>query len=385
MKFKFLLLILFWIISFIGFLILIISLRETVFQVKFNSTLDDLTILEDENITPKICESRIWEIDLKKNFIYFFENCQLKESIPIAYQSPEGKWYQTPTGYFRLGIKREKHISSLFPVRMDYAVQLYEDYFIHEIPYYLNGQRVSSTFSGGCIRLESKEAKKFFSLAKTGDLVISYLSLDTIKIKKNFVFPVKQNDFYIRQRFNNPFRTSWLFSGDLKNLRYDYIQHAGIDLSPKSLLKDLNVYNIYDGQIVKIVLNGQGDHGLGNTVIIKHFIGEEEIYSLYGHLQSVNKDLKEGDVIKAGQVIGKVGATGYGCNYWRIGDDGCEAKGKLDIHLHWEIKTKPVLESPKEAKCFLNNRENNCYGYVPENPTDYGYFNPLEIIIEKEK
>lgn len=354
--------------------------QEAVYKIKINDSLKGLIFEGDKVMIPKICENRVWEVNLSKDIIYFFENCELKNIIPIAYQSPPGKWYQTPTGYYRLGVKRKKHTSSLFPVRMDYAVQLYEDYFIHEIPYYLNGQRVSSTFSGGCIRLESDDAEKFFNLAKSGDLVISYLDLDNLNLKKNFFLPVDPKNFYIRQRFNNPLRTSWLYGGDISRLRYDYIQHAGLDLAPHPLAQDLNVYNIYNGQIVKIVVNGQEDHGLGNTVIVKHIIDGNEIYSLYGHLETIDQNLKEGDNIKAGQIIGKVGATGYGCNYWRIGEDGCDRSNKLDVHLHWEIKTKPVLESPKEAKCFVNNKENVCYGYTPENPTDYGYFDPFEVI-----
>ncbi|GIW65936.1 MAG: hypothetical protein KatS3mg094_455 [Candidatus Parcubacteria bacterium] len=324
---------------------------------------------------PKICEKRVWEINLSKNEIYFFENCRLKIIIPIAYQAPPGKWYQTPTGYFRVGIKKEKHISSLFPVYMNYAVQMYEDFFIHEVPYYLDGRRVDNNFTGGCIRLETEQAKKFFEMARAGDLIISYLDMDNIKVKDNFVFPIKKDQFYLRQRFNSPLRTSW---HSLEDRKIDYIQHAGVDLAPDNEAKDLNVYNIYDGKIFKIVKNGENDHGLGNTVIIEH--PDLKIYSLYGHLQSINYDLKEGNFIKKGKKIGIVGATGYGCNYWRVGEDGCDKKGKLDIHLHFEIKIKPVLESPIEARCFINGKYKNCYDYTPNNPELFGYYDPLKFL-----
>jgi murein DD-endopeptidase MepM/ murein hydrolase activator NlpD len=49
----------------------------------------------------------------------------------------------------------------------------------------------------------------------------------------------------------------------------DYIQHAGVDLAPNPDAQDLNVYNIYDGKVVKIVRNGEDDHGLGNVVIVE--------------------------------------------------------------------------------------------------------------------
>jgi len=409
------------------------------FDINFDSK------IKNQNLKPKIYEDRVWEVNLSKNQIYFFENGKLKEIIPIAYQAPEGVWYQTPTGYFRVGIKKEKHISSIFPVYMNYAVQMYEDFFIHEIPYYLDGERVSSDFTGGCIRLWPKFARKFFELAKPGDLIISYKDLDDFEVKEDFVFPVNKNEFYVRQRFNNPLRTSW-FSGPDRSI--DYLQHSGVDLAPNPDAKDLNVYNIYDGKVVKIVRNGEEDHGLGNVVIVEYLLpelndriestritrpnnlheyqpndniysndnrikrfgpdsgkvfgqysGNENIfgqnsgnlfgqdsgryktfYSLYAHLSEINPKLKEGDFIKKGEIIGKVGATGYGCNYWRIGEDGCDKNSKLDVHLHFEIKEKPFLESPKPAKCFFKNRLMNCYGYVPHNPTNYGYFEPLKFL-----
>jgi murein DD-endopeptidase MepM/ murein hydrolase activator NlpD len=351
--------------------------KEEVFVFNNNFDIDSNPKSKNKNLKPKIFESRVWEVNLSKNQIYFFENGKLKEIIPIAYQAPEGVWYQTPTGYFRVGIKKEKHISSIFPVYMNYAVQMYEDFFIHEIPYYLNGERVSSDFTGGCIRLWPKFAKEFFEKTKKGDLIISYKDLDDFEVKENFVFPVNKNEFYVRQRFNNPLRTSWLRGPDRS---IDYIQHAGVDLAPNPDAQDLNVYNIYDGKVVKIVRNGEDDHGLGNVVIVGHTVNDKYVYSLYSHLSEINQKLKEGNFIKKGEIIGKVGATAYGCNYWRIGEDGCDKNSQLDIHLHFEIKEKPVLESPKPVKCFLNGSWKNCYGYVPHNPTDYGYIDSLKFL-----
>jgi murein DD-endopeptidase MepM/ murein hydrolase activator NlpD len=395
------LLLLIFVIVILGFFIP----KNYVFNFQDNFIVSNI-FSNSNSIKPKICEKRVWEVNLSKNLIYFFENCKLKEIIPIAYQAPEGKWYQTPTGYFRIGIKKEKHISSLFPVYMNYAVQMYEDFFIHEIPYYLDGKRVSSSFSGGCIRLETEYAKKFFNLAKPGDLIVSYKTLDNLKINPRFVFPVNLKEFFIRQRFNNPIRNRWTFSEDR---RIDYIQHAGIDLAPLPDAKDLNVYNIFDGKVIKIVKNGENDHGLGNVVITQinadatqinadvdindnqHIKDQRSsaldqrlsaVYALYAHLSEINPKLKEGNFIKKGEVIGKVGATGYGCNYWRIGEDGCDKNSPLDIHLHFEIKTKPTLESPIEANCFVYGRETKCYGYTPDNPQNYGYLDPLKFLSE---
>ncbi|MGC8981423.1 MAG: peptidoglycan DD-metalloendopeptidase family protein [Minisyncoccia bacterium] len=333
-----------------------------------------------EEKTPKVNEKRVFEINLSENRIDFYEDGRLKYSFKIKYQSPEGVWYQTPTGYFRVGVKKEKHLSSLFPVYFDNAVQFYEDFFIHGVPYYEDGKKVSSQFTGGCLRLEDDDAKKFYDLAKKDDLIIIFKTLDNIKINPNFSFPVNKNEYWIRQRFNSPLRNR--YTGN-KNRKVDYIQHAGIDLAPNQDAKDYNVYSIYDGKIVKIVKNGNDDHGLGNVLIIEHNIKDEKIntfYSLYGHLEKIREDLKEGDFVKKGEIIGEIGATGYGCNYWRIGEDGCDKLSKLDKHLHFEIKTMPKLESPIDAKCFINNSYKPCYGYVPDNPEKFGYLDPIKFL-----
>jgi len=386
MKFKTIFVLTFSIISLMAVVQILVLSKELKLTQTYLFVSNNKQPLIDFNqqslLQPLIPEKRVFEINLTDNKIYFFEDNQLKTIIPIAYQAPYGKWYQTPTGYFRVGVKKEKHISSLFPVYMNYAVQMYEDFFVHEIPYYFNGEQVTSSFTGGCIRLETDNAKKFFNLAQKGDLIISYLTFDKVKIKDQFYPPVDYQNFYIRQRFNSPLRTLYTYQ---ENREVDYLQHAGLDLAPKPQAKDLKVYSIADGKVVKVVKNGFEDHGLGNTVIVEYQIDDQKIYALYGHLAEIEKNLKEGYQLKKGEVIGKVGATGYGCDYWKIGKDGCDQSGLLDIHLHLELKTKPVLESPQEATCNINNRETKCYGYVPHNPQNYGYFDPFLFLFENLK
>jgi murein DD-endopeptidase MepM/ murein hydrolase activator NlpD len=63
----------------------------------------------------------------------------------------------------------------------------------------------------------------------------------------------------------------------------------------------------------------------GNTVVLDHGLG---IYTFYGHLSSI--DVKSGDSVETGQVLGKVGATG------RV----------TGPHLHWGLTVEKARVNP---------------------------------------
>jgi murein DD-endopeptidase MepM/ murein hydrolase activator NlpD len=73
----------------------------------------------------------------------------------------------------------------------------------------------------------------------------------------------------------------------------------------------------------------------GNTVVVDHGLG---IYTLYGHLSEI--DAKGGDVLEAGAVLGKVGATG------RV----------TGPHLHWGLTVERARVNPLQlVKLFGNS------------------------------
>lgn len=344
----------------------------------------------------KLFELRGIEVDLTAQKALLYDGGKLIKVLNLAYQSPEFKWFEAPTGYYNIGVKHEKHLSSIFPVTMPYSMQYYQDFFIHGIPYHRDGTLVSSDFTGGCLRFKDEEIKKIYDFTKTGDQVAVYKTFGDLGLKPLFSQPVDLGNYWIRQRFLNPYRQFWgrEETDKVTGLRLDYYNHAGVDLASNVDLREskldsdeLSVYSIFDGQVANIQLNDGSDHGLGNTIIIKHIIDGAQVYSLYAHLSSIKKDLGEGDIIKGGDVIGQIGNSGYGCaNYWRIGKDGCDESGQNDTHLHLEIKKAPVLENPERGKICENQNGGKrfCYGYVPDYPTDYGYFNPMEFIFDKK-
>jgi hypothetical protein len=85
--------------------------------------------------------------------------------------------------------------------------------------------------------------------------------------------------------------------------------HAGVDLPAKTGTP------VYSSQAGKIVL-AENLYYSGNTVVIDHGYG---IYTLYAHLSEIG--VQAGEVVKAWEEIGKVGATG------RV----------TGPHLHWGL------------------------------------------------
>jgi murein DD-endopeptidase MepM/ murein hydrolase activator NlpD len=72
----------------------------------------------------------------------------------------------------------------------------------------------------------------------------------------------------------------------------------------------------------------------GNTVVVDHGLG---IYTFYGHLSEI--DVKVGDELQSGQVLGKVGATG------RV----------TGPHLHWGMTVERARVNPLQLVKLLAN------------------------------
>jgi murein DD-endopeptidase MepM/ murein hydrolase activator NlpD len=105
--------------------------------------------------------------------------------------------------------------------------------------------------------------------------------------------------------------TSWFGWRDSTN-------HYGIDIK---LNKGDPVVAAFEGK-VRIA---RREGGFGNVVIIRHYNGLETVY---GHLSKIK--VKEGQVVRSGQVIGLGGSTGH----------------STGPHLHFEIRFKGVPINP---------------------------------------
>ncbi len=85
----------------------------------------------------------------------------------------------------------------------------------------------------------------------------------------------------------------------------------------------------------------------GNTVVVDHGLG---IYTLYGHLSEIN--VKAGDALESGAVLGKVGATG------RV----------TGPHLHWGLTVERARVNPLLLVKLLGNSPGGAAGRRPSKP-----------------
>ncbi len=96
-------------------------------------------------------------------------------------------------------------------------------------------------------------------------------------------------------------------------------EHEGLDLpAPKGT-------SIRAAAGGRVVYSGQGMRGYGKVVVLKH---SEDLSTVYAH-NSANL-VRMGDLVKRGQVIARVGETG-----WATGP-----------HLHFELRKRGVPEDP---------------------------------------
>lgn len=123
--------------------------------------------------------------------------------------------------------------------------------------------------------------------------------------------------------------------------------HLGVDIDSTS--GDANIYAAGNG----VVSQAGWSNANGNTVTIKHNISGKNIYTFYGHLNSVS--VSKGDNVIKGQKIGVIGNT------------GASSKG---VHLHFAFTTQSSAGTYGYGNIFSDNiNVTEYYGFKFYNPT----------------
>ncbi len=114
------------------------------------------------------------EADLSAMQLTFYREGAPVETFPILTKGREGSWWETPAGLYKIDGKEENHFSAFVGVHLPWSLPFQGNFFIHGWPYYPGGEPVQSTYSGGCVRLSTEDAKKLYNLVAVGAPVLVF-------------------------------------------------------------------------------------------------------------------------------------------------------------------------------------------------------------------
>lgn len=113
-------------------------------------------------------------------------NLETRWLVLIEKRKPEAKYRiagtgdpfesPTPKGTYSILEKERRHKSTLSGLWMPYSIRFWEGYYIHEIPENDAGEKTTSKYSLGCVRLPAKVAPKVYQWTKPGDKLTIYKS-----------------------------------------------------------------------------------------------------------------------------------------------------------------------------------------------------------------
>jgi len=136
--------------------------------------------------------SRVVYADLGAMKIMLYENGEQVSEYPIQSIGRERTAWQTPIGNFNINYKVANHFSSIGEVYMPWSMQFFGNYFIHGWPYYPDGTPVKEGYSGGCIRMETLDAKSVYDFIGTKTQLIVLNSENEITTPDEFEYSIKE-------------------------------------------------------------------------------------------------------------------------------------------------------------------------------------------------
>ena len=98
---------------------------------------------------------------------------------PILAKGTPGSPNETPSGFYTVLSKEQDHFNKGEQVHLPWSMQFYGNYFIHGWPSFVDGSLVDPKYSGGCIRLDTDDAKKVYAFSDKGTGIFVYDSMHT--------------------------------------------------------------------------------------------------------------------------------------------------------------------------------------------------------------
>lgn len=188
----------------------------------------------------------------------------------------------------------------------------------------------------------------------------------------NLYWPTGDNSFFEGAAIETLIQPT--VSGNVESGKFGYVRnngskfHEGIDIKAKKRDRKGEaldkVIAAMDGQVVHINTVG-GNSNYGQYIVIVHKGVEPSIYTLYGHLSSIDPSIKVGNMVKGGTVLGIMGRTSSGT-----------AIPKERAHLHFEMGvmlSEGFIKWYEEQKFGTRNRHGlwNGFNLTGFDPLDF--------------
>ncbi len=111
-------------------------------------------------------------VNLSTMRLEYYKDGTVAEDVAVLSKGKPGSWWETPTGLYKVESKIPSDYSSIAHVYSPWALDFQGNFLIHGWPYYPDGTPVGSTYSGGCIRLSTSDAKALYDSVSVGTPVL---------------------------------------------------------------------------------------------------------------------------------------------------------------------------------------------------------------------
>jgi len=146
------------------------------------------------------------EVDLNLMSLNLYRNGKPSLTFKIQSKGRPGSWWETPIGIYKIELKEKTHFSSIGRVYQPWSMQFQGNFFIHGWPYYEGGKETSFQFTGGCIKLNTIDAKSLYGEVTTGMPVLVFNEEhENDSYKYQLVSPELLSNNYLAVDLNNNF------------------------------------------------------------------------------------------------------------------------------------------------------------------------------------
>jgi hypothetical protein len=248
-------------------------------------------------------------VDLSSMDLKYYKDGSLAFEVPVLSKGKPGSWWDTPVGLYKVKAKIPSDFSSFAHVYSPWALDFQGNFLIHGWPYYPDGTPVPSTYSGGCIRLSTPNAKTLYNMVDVGIPVLVF--------DNNF-----NNDNFIEQNFPNVSAESFI-AGDLRN------NYIFTEKNPDEQLPIASLTKLMTALVAVEYINIENTITITPDMIVKTSIPRLKVghkYSLYDLLQPLLKESSNEAAVAISRFIG----TDY---FVKLMNEQASAIGMTNTHF----------------------------------------------------